>query len=70
LKEKKATKSDLRKKCYEFAQEQIEVQKNQLKKLGLFTNYDAFYVTSDKNYEAEQIKVFNELLKKNLIYRD
>ncbi|CAG8558187.1 330_t:CDS:10 [Ambispora leptoticha] len=49
--------------------EQVQIQKGQLKKLGLFTNYEKYYLTLNKKYEAEQIRVFGEMVKKGLIYQ-
>jgi isoleucyl-tRNA synthetase len=62
-------KVDLRPFCHQFALEQAQIQKEQLKKLGLFTDYEKYYITLDKNYEAEQLKIFGEMVKKNLIYQ-
>jgi len=62
-------KVDLRPLCHQFALEQAQNQREQLKKLGLFTDYDKYYITLDKKYEAEQLQVFGEMVKKNLIYR-
>ncbi|CAI2169567.1 13093_t:CDS:10 [Funneliformis geosporum] len=60
---------NLRQFCHNFALEQVQIQKEQLKKLGLFTNYEEHYITLDKKYEAEQIRVFGEMVKKGLIYQ-
>src|SRR5437763_179278 len=65
----KDKKNDLRPLCHQFALEQAQNQREQLKKLGLFTDYDKYYITLDKNYEAEQIRVFGEMVKKGLIYQ-
>jgi len=65
----KGQKIDLRPACHQFALEQSQIQREQLKKLGLFTDYDKYYITLDKNYEAEQIRVFGEMVKKDLIYQ-
>ncbi|MCE8167841.1 MAG: class I tRNA ligase family protein [Candidatus Moeniiplasma glomeromycotorum] len=62
-------KVDLRQTCHRFALEQVQIQKEQLKKLGLFTDYEKYYITLDKKYEAEQIRVFGEMVKKGLIYQ-
>ncbi|CAH1759700.1 11997_t:CDS:2 [Entrophospora sp. SA101] len=51
---------DLRKKCNEYASQQVEIQKKQLEQLGIFTDYGKFYITKDKHYEAEQIRIFAE----------
>jgi len=62
-------KINLRQVCHDFALEQVQIQKEQLKKLGLFTDYEKYYITLDKEYEAEQIRVFGEMVKKGLIYQ-
>ncbi|CAG8470673.1 17640_t:CDS:2 [Gigaspora margarita] len=54
-------KTDLRQTCYQFACEQAQLQKEQLKKLGLFTDYGKSYITLNKEYEAEQIRIFGDL---------
>ena len=59
----------MRKKCNEYAFQQVEIQKKQLEQLGIFTDYDKYYITSNKHYEAEQIRIFAEMVRKNLIYR-
>src|SRR5437762_1979598 len=59
----------LRSLCHNFALEQVQLQKEQLKKLGLFTDYQKYYITLDKEYEAEQIRIFGEMVKKGLIYQ-
>jgi len=65
----KDKKVDLRSLCHQFALEQSQIQREQLKKLGLFTDYDKYYITLDKKYEAEQIRIFAEMVRKNLVYR-
>ncbi|CAH1763247.1 5909_t:CDS:2 [Entrophospora sp. SA101] len=62
-------KINLRQVCHDFALEQVQIQKEQLKKLGLFTDYNKHYITLNKEYEAEQIRVFGEMVKKNLVYQ-
>ncbi|CAG8535091.1 11113_t:CDS:10, partial [Diversispora eburnea] len=62
-------KVDLRPVCHQFALEQAQIQKEQLKELGLFTDYEKYYITLNKNYEAEQLRIFGEMVKKNLIYQ-
>jgi len=60
---------NLRSTCQQFALEQVQLQREQLKKLGLFTDYSQYYLTLDKKYEAEQLRVFGEFVKKGLVYR-
>jgi len=66
----KDKKTDLRPLCHQFALEQAQIQREQLKKLGLFTDFEKYYITLDKKYEAEQLRIFGEFVKKGLIYRD
>ncbi|RHZ36045.1 class I tRNA ligase family protein [endosymbiont GvMRE of Glomus versiforme] len=65
----KDKKIDLRPVCHQFALEQAQIQREQLKKLGLFTDFEKYYITSKKEYEAEQLRIFGEMVKKNLIYQ-
>ena len=60
---------NLREQCHSFALKQVQIQKEQLKRLGLFTDYEKYYLTLSKKYESEQIKVFGKIVKKDLIYR-
>ena len=62
-------KVNLRQASHNFALEQVQIQKEQLKKLGLFTDYKKYYITLDKGYEAEQIRVFGGMVKKSLVYQ-
>ena len=62
-------KINLRSFCHNFSLEQVQLQKEQLKKLGLFTDYEKYYLTLNKEYEAEQIRVFGEMVKKGLVYQ-
>jgi isoleucyl-tRNA synthetase len=65
----KGQKVDLRQTCHDFALSQVQIQKEQLQKIGLFTDFEKYYITLDKSYEAEQIRVFGEMVKKGLIYQ-
>lgn len=61
--------AEFRKLCEEYALEQVNNQKEQFKRLGLSTDYDTFYMTLQKEHEAEQIEVFNRMLQNGLIYK-
>ncbi|CAG8538128.1 23902_t:CDS:10, partial [Racocetra persica] len=63
-------KNDLRPLCYQFALEQAQIQREQLEKLGLFTDYNQYYITLDRRYEAEQLRIFGEIVKKGLVYQE
>lgn len=70
----KVTKDDLdpielRKKAAIYADEQIENQKSQFKLMQLFTDYNNFYKTMDKKYEAIQLKIFSKMVLDGLVYK-
>nr|WP_322958824.1 isoleucine--tRNA ligase [Mycoplasmopsis canis]WQQ12178.1 isoleucine--tRNA ligase [Mycoplasmopsis canis] len=59
----------LRKRAAEYAREQIKNQKEQFASLQLFTNMDKIYVTMEKEYEVEQLKVLKKLTLDGLVYK-
>jgi isoleucyl-tRNA synthetase len=62
-------KKKLRQACHDFALTQVQIQKRQLEKIGLFTDYNRYYITLDKEYESEQIRIFGEMVRKGLVYQ-
>jgi len=62
--------SAFRKECQTYAEKQVINQINQFKQLGLLTDFKEYYVTYDAQYEAEQIKVFGQMVEKQLVYRN
>ncbi|HHX00776.1 MAG TPA: isoleucine--tRNA ligase, partial [Acholeplasmataceae bacterium] len=60
---------EFRRLCKEYALEQIERQKAQFKRLGILGDWDNPYVTLDAKYEAEQLRVFAEMVEKGLIFK-
>jgi isoleucyl-tRNA synthetase len=61
--------AEFRKLCEEYAHEQINRQREQFLRLGVRGDWWNPYVTLDKAYEAQQIKVFGEMAKKGYIYK-
>lgn len=55
--------------CEQFALEQVDKQKEQLKRLGIAGDFEHPYLTLDKDFEAAQIGVFAALALKGLIYK-
>lgn len=66
---KKMTVAEFRKKCAEYALQQIDNQRTQFKQLGVRGDWENPYITLDKAYEAAQIKVFGEMARKGYIYK-
>lgn len=61
---------EFRRKCKEYALEQVELQKKGFKRLGVMGDFENRYVTLDPDFEVEEIKVFADMYKKGYIYRD
>lgn len=60
---------ELRRHCREFALQYVETQKKQFQRLGVWGDFDHPYLTLQKDYEARQIEVFGEMIKKGYIYK-
>ncbi|WP_332690086.1 isoleucine--tRNA ligase [Halalkalibacter lacteus] len=61
--------AEFRKLCEEYAKKQIDRQREQFMRLGVRGDWWNPYVTLDKAYEAQQIKVFGDMAKKGYIYK-
>lgn len=60
---------ELRDKCKDFALKNLKGQEEKFRRLGVLGQWDKPYVTLDKRFEAEQIKLFGEMSEKGYIYR-
>ena len=49
--------------------EQVDRQREQLKRLGVSGDWDNPYITLTNDYEAAQIKVFGEMAKKGIFIK-
>ncbi|ENY53878.1 Isoleucyl-tRNA synthetase [Metamycoplasma alkalescens 14918] len=61
---------ELRDACAKYALSQIEKQKEQFKKLSMLTDFKEIYVTLDKKFEAQQLRLFKKMIFDGLIYKD
>ena len=66
---KKMSIAEFREKCKEFALEQVELQKQDFKRLGVRGDFNNPYITLKPEYEAAQIRLFGEMADKGLIYK-
>jgi isoleucyl-tRNA synthetase len=66
---KAMTTAEFRKKCYEYALEQVEKQKEQCIRVGTFADYKHPYLTLKPEFEANQIDVFAKMAMDGLIYK-
>ena len=60
---------DLRKVCKEFALHYVDVQRNEFIRLGSIGDYEHPYLTLQPKHEAEQLRIFGEMAKKDFIYK-
>ncbi len=59
----------VRAKCEEYAKHFIDVQRGQFKRLGVFGDWDNPYLTLDRKYEAEELRLFADIVEKGFVYR-
>ncbi len=60
----------IRQRSEEFARKYIDVQRCQFKRLGVFGDWERPYLTLDKRYEANELRVFAEMVGQGLVYQD
>lgn len=63
------SKLELRKACRVYAEKWVNIQREQLKRLGLMSDWEHPYLTMSREYEATIIKVFGEMVEKGYVYR-
>jgi isoleucyl-tRNA synthetase len=56
--------------CRTYAQEQVNQQREDFKKLGIFASWNDPYLTMSKYYEANIIRVFGNVWKNGYVYSD
>ena len=60
----------IRQKAREFAEGAIARQRAAFQRWGVMADWDKCYYTFDGSYEAAQLKVFQDMHSKGLIYQD
>ena len=59
----------VRKACEAYAWKFIELQREQFKRLGVLGQWDNPYITLNKTYEAEELRLFADIVEKGFVYR-
>ena len=59
----------VRKACDAYARKYIDLQREQFKRLGVLGEWDHPYLTLNKEYEAEELRLFADIVAKGLVYR-
>ncbi|MDT9724350.1 isoleucine--tRNA ligase [Xylanibacillus composti] len=66
---KKMSVAEFREACKQYALDWVARQKEQFKRLSIRGDFDNPYITLEPKYEAQQIRVFGEMVKKGYIYK-
>lgn len=61
---------DKRKNCKKFALDNVYIQQDQIRRLGILSDMDEIYLTCDLDYEINQLKMFVKMISSNLVYQD
>ncbi|HTV43624.1 MAG TPA: isoleucine--tRNA ligase [Candidatus Sulfotelmatobacter sp.] len=59
----------IRKACDAYARRFIDVQRAQFKRLGVLGDWDNPYLTLNKEYEADELRLFADIVDKEFVYR-
>ncbi len=60
---------EFRSACREFAENFVNIQREQFKRLGVIGDWDRPYLTMAPKFEAEEVKIFGQMYKKGYIYK-
>ncbi|MBE8163416.1 MAG: isoleucine--tRNA ligase [Bdellovibrionaceae bacterium] len=63
------SKSEIRAECKKEAQHWVEIQKKEFMRLGVIADWENPRLTTDKNYEAEEVNLLADILENNLLYQ-
>ena len=69
LDRKKMSISEFRSACHKFAQDFVDIQRNQFIRLGVTGDWENPYLAMSPEFEAREVKVFGEMYKKGYIYK-
>jgi isoleucyl-tRNA synthetase len=59
----------IRKACEAYARKYIGIQREQFKRLGVLGDWENPYLTLDKEYEAEELRLFADIVEQGFVYR-
>jgi isoleucyl-tRNA synthetase len=64
-----ADAATIRKACDAYARKYIDLQRTQFKRLGVLGDWDHPYLTLNKEYEADELRLFADIVEKGFVYR-
>jgi len=59
----------IRTACEAYAHKYIDIQRKQFKRLGVFGDWDNPYLTLAKEYEADELRLFADIVEQGFVYR-
>lgn len=60
---------EFREHCAAYAREQIDIQRRQFRRLGVWGDWENPYITMHPEYEGVQIRIFGEMVQKGYVYK-
>src|SRR5437762_8441081 len=60
---------DVRKKCREYAQKFLDIQREQFKRIGVFGRFDNPYSTMSKQYESVIVRTLFDFIENGFVYK-
>src|SRR4051812_20186818 len=64
-----ADAATIRKACDAYARKYIDIQREQFKRLGVLGDWENPYLTLNKEYEADELRLFADIVDKGFVYR-
>ncbi|MEI6076125.1 MAG: isoleucine--tRNA ligase [Verrucomicrobiota bacterium] len=61
--------ADIRRACEAYARQYIDLQRGQFKRLGVLGDWENPYLTLNKEYEADELRLFADIVAKGFVYR-
>jgi isoleucyl-tRNA synthetase len=59
----------IRKACEAYARKYIDIQREQFKRLGVLGDWEKPYLTLDRKYEADELRLFADIVEQGFVYR-
>ena len=64
-----ADPASIRRACDAYARKYIDLQRTQFKRLGVLGDWDNPYLTLNREYEADELRLFADVVEKGFVYR-
>jgi isoleucyl-tRNA synthetase len=64
-----ADAATIRHACDAYARKYVDIQRTQFKRLGVLGDWEHPYLTLNKEYEADELRLFADIVEKGFVYR-